>query len=540
VAVAPTGVITSDAFSSNQALANQDNVLNVGGFAGGGAVDVDAGSTKGLQLTVVKTSFHVDVAWGGNGVVGGVAQGGSVRLDAASAVAPIFQLHDNTYKDGYTQGGPPVPTSTGTSVGGASLGGAIAALAGHSSFSTFTITHEQIQGTFAHSLDNYETPPGLMATRGGDAKGGAIYYDAGTSSFARFAVYHTLMYEDSAAGGDGGPATPGSANDTLPSTPGAGGNAYGGGLYAFADNAILPSISMLGCEQFFCSARGGAGGLGAAASATSPATQGGFGGQAIGGGVVFDAGHATLALFEALGSIFQGDGAVGGNGGNGGRGAGFGDGGRGGRGGFAAGGTLAVYQSWHAGRNSVSNPFRATVEVCQFLDSSATGGKGGFGGEGINGGVGGLGGDANGGAIWVYSPTASPSDVVTFDRDLLLRDAAIGGHGGAGGAGDNLTGGGGGQGGDAHGGGYMTYSSGTVELLVPTIVNCKAVGGGGGAGSTGAVGNGPLGISGKGYGGAVAAYSYKVGGKDLATAQRGFVGNWAQISHDVDGNLGTI
>jgi hypothetical protein len=539
VSATPTGVITADTFSNDES-ANLGYAPNVGGFAGGGALDVEAGLSKGLQLTVAHSSFDQDKALGGPGVQAGVAQGGSIRLDAASSVLSTFQLHDNTYIDGQTLGGNAVPTSTGMVVGGDSLGGAIAALAGRSLFSTFTITIEQIKQTSADGGRGAAEAPGMTAPRAGDAKGGGIYYDAGTGSFAKFMVDYTLMVDDQAVGGSGGDAAPGSANDPFPNLPGDAGSASGGGLYAFADNALLPTIVMLGSEQLSCSAEGGAGGAGADATATSPASEGGLGGEAIGGGVVFDAGNATSALFEADGSTFGFDTAVGGIGGNGGKGAGFGDGAPGGQGGYAEGGALAVYQSQDSSGPSVSNPFWATVKLCNFDDSSATGGKGGFGGEGINGGVGGRGGDSDGGAIWVYSPTASPSDVVTFDGDWLLRDAAIGGLGGTGGVGDSLTGGGGGQGGDAHGGGITTYFAGTVKLLDPRIVKSKAVGGGGGASSPGAGGSGPLGISGTGYGGAVAAYSYKVGGHDYATAERHFIGNTAAISPDVDGTLGTI
>src|SRR5262249_1479067 len=102
---APVGLIDSDTFKFDDVHGNEGTFVQTGAPVGGGAVNVSAGTTNGLQLTISHSTFDTDRAFGSAGVVGGLAEGGSVRLDASSAVKPGFQLHDNTYKNGYILGG---------------------------------------------------------------------------------------------------------------------------------------------------------------------------------------------------------------------------------------------------------------------------------------------------------------------------------------------------------------------------------------------------------------------------------------------------
>jgi hypothetical protein len=532
--VAPTGYITSDFFTRDYA---NSTALDLHGAApvGGGAVNVSAGTTRELRLTISDCNFQSDLVEGASSVVGGLAEGASVRLDASAAFVPNFQLHDNTYLDGRAYGGDGLQVGAGTARGGEGRGAAVAALADRATSPTFTIRNDQVLDCYANGGSIEYGNPTIAPPQGGDARGGGLYLDAGFGSGAQFNVFGTMMSDDRADGGGGGGAY---VNGAFPGT--FGGNALGGGLDAFANDASKPSFNLVACIFVYCRANGGDGGVASGASKATPAVSGSRGGDGIGGGVVFDAGTASSAAFVALGSFFGSDVAHGGRGGYGGSGGSLGNGAAGGKGGSGSGGGLAVCQTFDRTNNGVGEPFSATVQFCSFWDDHATGGTGGFGGDGVFGGDGGTGGDAAGGGIWDYCPYADHSDVLTFNFDTLLRDQAKGGIGGTGGHGDVFDGGNGGHGGDARGGGILTEFAGTVKLLVPMVTGCSALDGPGGAGGTGTEFNGLIGKSGKGYGGGISAYSYLVGGKDLATAQRVISGNTAAVSPEIDGNLGTL
>jgi hypothetical protein len=535
--VTPIGTFTSDSFRNDDARGNAQVSQEYGSAAGGGAVDVSAGGTSGLQLRMGKNHFSSDHANGGDGFGGGVAEGGSVRLDAGGAVGPFFWLHDNSYSDVGAYGGSAIPVWSGAGVGGEARGGAVAALAAHAISPAFSIIKDQVISSLAKGGHNIQqTPVGDAPTQGGDARGGGLYLDAGTSSKAQFLVSYTLMNEDAAQGGVAGDPAPGGANGAVSVDAAPGGSAWGGGLDAVAGDAFDPKFRLYGDEIVHSSATGGDGGQGTAISASFPATVGGLGGSAYGGGAVFDAGTALSASFNAYASTFVDDNTFGGNGGTGGDGGSVGDAAPGGVGGEAAGGALVVYQD--STPNGRSEPFSATVKLCEFRFAGAFGGPGGQGGAGFAGGTGGHGGEARGGVIWVDAPSADPSDALIFDGDTLSGNRARAGHGGTGGNGDQVAGGAGGAGGDAYGGGMMVYAAGTVKLLDPVIVGCTAEGGFGGDGGSGAGGNGQPGHSSKGFGGGLAAYSYQVGGSVCATAHRTISGNTADIGPDVDGPLG--
>jgi hypothetical protein len=519
---APTSVITFDRFLIDNVQGNLYSAAPSGAPVGGGAVNVSAGSTTHLQLTMAHCTFHQDFA------KGGLAQGGSVRLDASHSFSPSFLLFDNTYNGGSAQGG------VGPILGWEALGGAVAALAEGATSPTFTIYNDVIRDTTAQGGSNSQPQPGHGLVEGGDAAGGGIYLDAGYSLGARFFVRYTAMSNDQAIGGSGGSA-PSDPNSGVPAAGGAGGN--GGGLYAFADHSSSASFTLRANGYAQCTASGGEGGQGSGASASTPAFPGGYGGYGSGGGVVFDAGTAFSAAFSEYGSYYYHDMAQGGTGGTGGGGGSFYDAAAGGGGGKAFGGSLEVYQP--LGPNGGAAPFSATVKLCEFVGDQARGGTGGAGGQGFSGGTGGAGGEARGGGIMVDAPTADRADVLTFDGDTLQGDQARGGTGGSGGQGI-ADGGSGGIGGDSYGGGILTYFAGIVELLNPVIASCTASDEAGGSGGAGSGGKGNPGNPGMGHGGGIAAYSYQVGGIDSATAQRFISDNTAAVSPDIDGNLGTI
>jgi hypothetical protein len=280
-----------------------------------------------------------------------------------------------------------------------------------------------------------------------------------------------------------------------------------------------------------------------------PGTNGGAGGNALGGAIYMQGGSLTLS-----GSAIDGDFAQGGAGGAGGEGANAsptiygnttGDGGSGGAAGAAGsgfGGGLYV-----AGGT-------VTITNDTFEGDLANGGQeatGGFAGDAYgagrfagNGGAGGAGGNAAGGAAYVAGGN------VALDGSVLVDDAAVGFTGGIGGYGGRGGGGAGsGQAGEPGGnggasgnagfgeGGGLFIGGGTIIMEADVFGNDVAqggygnpIGGAGGAGGSGDPGGagGAAGLAAEGgAGGSAAGGGAFIGGGRVAAIGTVFVSDAA-------------
>jgi hypothetical protein len=158
---------------------------------------------------------------------------------------------------------------------------------------TLALTNVTVQNNIAQGLGS--TDLGNFVGDGSSAAGGAIY------STGALTVQDSIIRNNQVVGGKGG------REYTTP--PGAGGNAFGAGLYIESGTAALTQVTFSSNT-----AQGGAGGnaLTGDAYGSSP---GGIGGNGLGGGLYIHSGTVTLASS----SVTQ-KGAFGGAGGSGGTG----------------------------------------------------------------------------------------------------------------------------------------------------------------------------------------------------------------------------
>jgi hypothetical protein len=163
-----------------------------------------------------------------------------------------------------------------------------------------------VQGNIAQGQDG----TGASATGGGIYSAGALTLAGGT-----------LIQKNQAVGGQGAPGNDGSMV-SLPSSGGPGGDGLGGGLYVAGGTTNLTNVTL-----YANTARGGQGGPGAAKTTancdcstrfayTVSATDGGAGGNGLGGGLYVAGGTATLSGDTVSSNTAQG--GAGGKGGSGG------------------------------------------------------------------------------------------------------------------------------------------------------------------------------------------------------------------------------
>lgn len=274
--------------------------------------------------------------------------------------------------------------------------------------------------------------------------------------------------------------------------------AEGGGVYVSGASTLALRDSLLRDN----SAQGVAGVDGTASHGYPSVLNGGAGGWAYGGGLYVGGSGWTVTL---IGDTFAGNAALGGNGGNGAPGpnASFnnelgGNGGLGGVGGTAQGGAAFFTDSGdtaNTGLTILEDPAAPTTHPSLFIDNTAQAGGGGIGGDGgastgtannSLGGTGGQAGDAEGGAIVVTGhypvpPPQGPSgpgdysfpftvaigNTTFYGNTISSNHGGLGGAPGSGGSGQPGAPGVNGSGGQALGGGvYLTADNPT------TVVNC--------------------------------------------------------------------
>jgi hypothetical protein len=500
-----------------------------GGQALGGTI-YNSGGTVSLKSSSFLL-FLEGTATGGLGGIGGVGgvafelpgsggNGGNAGMAALAAGGAIYNTDNGSVS---------VDIQNGGSIEGTAFGGTYYAPTGGS-------------GGFGAYGGNAG-----FAKVGGAAEGGAIYN--GTGSVTIVASPNPagpgVSLAGEAVGGVGGF---GGAGGTITSvfgltgysTPGAsGGTAAGGALYNDAETVTLSNLTIDGAAQ------GGMGGWGG--SFGTPDIQGilgngGFGGQALGGGIYSGGGSVSVdsSTFN-LGTPQNLDpslvpfpvpfGATGGAGGMSGSGeaAGAYSAGSGGNG---LGGAIAVAGGTFTLTNST-------------LSSSAGGGVGGTGGTGGTeelgfgtvGGYGGRGGDALGGAINLSGGTMNLTNCTLSGNEALGGNGGQGGAGGSGAFGDNgAPGQQGGDGGNGQGG-AIEVQGGTLYLNSNTIAGNQAIAGAGGAGGQGAIvlevgstviyaSNGAAGSVGSGLGGGLFVWP-------LVQTPFGVFGGTAQIQNTI-------
>ncbi len=406
--------------------------------------------------------------------------------------------------------------------------------------------------------------PGGQGGNGGLGQGGGLYANGGSVTIrgANSAVNNPAVNFNEVqggAGGRGGRGSPGVAHGQtggVGGTGGLGGEGDGGGIYLTATLLTVSGDVTLN-NNIADGGTGGAGGPGGMGWSANVGTRGtlkssfggnggnggagGAGGAAQGGGL-FAVGSSglTLSLGDAKGSFLIANNQVnGGHGGNGqagdvGVGASAfyighayrdGRGGNGGDGGKATGGGAAIYGYQLTLTNAVlqGNGIQGggggtNTNHYPFYDSSASASVGASGGGGSA--VGGAGGSGQGGGLYV----SGSSSVVVLNSTLADNSANLldkqpnyngqnsgnGGNGGNGGKNyatnndSQMHGGNGGNGGTQQGGGLYATSS-NLTVLNSTIADNALYDALGGAGGTGAQGNGTAGANGSSQGSGIFA-----------------------------------
>jgi hypothetical protein len=414
--------------------------------------------------------------------------------------------------------------------GGRAQGGGI-----YSSGGSLTLTHCHLSDRATAGNgglgDGNSNGNGRTGGSGGSANGGCVYLNGGQ------AVFSNCTFSGKATGGNGGNAA---------YQGGPAGVAAGGGLYTFLSSVKLFNASFNQCVA--AAGNGGAGGSGKTLHHGTPlnggnAGPGADGGDALGGGL-YAYGGATVIL----NSSFNGCDAAGGQGGSAQGGAGNrqtgaahaggngGSGGQAGAGGAGEGGGLfalstlltisqSAFQnnqavggaggraSGGAGGVGATGAFTMLSSKGQIVHGSGKGFPGGHGGHGR---VGGAGGGGVGGGLYLTGPSLGLSDdTVTnnqasagsggdasggaggpggqgaFGKRTTGGGQATGGPGGTGGSGGN--GGQGGNGGEACGGGLFVNGGSTAVLCGTTVNNNSVLGNHGGSASGGIGGTGGAG-----------------------------------------------
>ena len=552
----------------SKGLAGNAGLGGIGGLAFGGGLYIQSGTvTFGPESTLDSNkalggaggeggaagSSDNKSGLGGNGGAGGAggaALGGAIwngsgsitltssTLDGNQAIGGMGGDAQNGGAEDRANGMGGEAGSTGGN-GGAALGGAIWTNTG-----TLTLTsqsHVDQNGAYGgnggmagsggyggnSTGSNGVGGNGGEGGAGGNAQGGAVYSQAGTVSIAAQSTANSndAFGGDGVDGGNGGKGKIVGGNG---GAGGAGGSAEGGGIWAGGGSSGT-SVTVTGQSSVSNNGAnagkteiygfGGAGGNGGAGLLQSGnGSPGGNGGTGFGGGI-FAADGVTISNL----SLLNGNEAVGATGGAGGHGSDHtytshgniyfndltgGRGGQGGTGGAAAGGGVYVA----TGAIGVTS---STIDNDTVIAES--GGKGGYGGNGMkNGGAGGAGGGAGtalGGGLFDGSTFAT---TITLSISKLEFDNAEGGLGGSGGDGGNElshgsnglggiggNGGNGGQGAVVKGGGIYSIAGSVTVQQVSVLTNDNAVGANGGNGGNGGSADIKSGVAGKGGTGGV-------------------------------------
>ncbi len=322
----------------------------------------------------------------------------------------------------------------------------------------------------------------VAGASGAGVRGGGIYSDGPTLK-----IVSSTLQNNKALGGNGVAGDDGDSDSPDGQQGGAGGSAFGGGLYSEGTTVCI-SKSNIVCNLAHagCAADGGD-----SDSESGNGGDGNLGGDAFGGGIyvrgpLFDLTAKTISsstVFSIDNSNVSQNAAIAGDGSNGGDSTNANGGAAGGGGDARGGGLYSLLQ--------------VCATNCCFVGNIAHAGDGGDGGDGTEnsdtGGMGGHGGVAEGGGIFALAG-------LTITSSTVCSNLACAGDGGQGGSAKD-AGGKGGDGGSAAGGGV--WASAPVTVSCTDISRNSALGGRGGDGGEGFVLGGDGGAGGDGQGGGI-------------------------------------
>ena len=216
--------ISGSSFEENSALGGLGDNQHSGGNATGGAISIVNANEQLRSATVSNNRFNGNFVEAVRGAVGGLAEGGSLTIDAGGDYRSTFHADNNHFNNSTATGGNASGQASGVlGSGGAAYGGAVA-FSTEGSGATFTFNGDQIIGATAQgggSIGQLNGSP--VYAQGGDARGGGLYVDATESDYAKLTVIGSTFNSDKAIGGTGG-------NSGLNGL--AGGDASGGGIAA--------------------------------------------------------------------------------------------------------------------------------------------------------------------------------------------------------------------------------------------------------------------------------------------------------------------
>jgi hypothetical protein len=286
----PSVTLSGDTFTNNLAQTGNATTVDAGaGLAEGGGVDIDAGFSQSLTVSMTGNRFTSNVAEGGFGTFAGHAYGGNLFLFADVASSPTFTVSGSLFSGGQALGGTVALNNSGDDlgVGRFGYGGNVALDAFASSNAAFILSSNQVTGGQAvGGAGGSTTAANFLPGLGGDARGGGIYADADISSAPRFILSATTITSNKAVAGGAGAGTDVSSDDAAV--------AAGGGFDANAGDSAAPFFTLDGSTVASNTVTGGAGG-------SVVATSVGFGeegGDGFGDGVTLDPGDSVGATYN--------------------------------------------------------------------------------------------------------------------------------------------------------------------------------------------------------------------------------------------------
>jgi hypothetical protein len=401
-AVAPEGSLTLENLTLEKGWADARYASSPlpAAASEGGAIYVDSGGTLTLSGVTITNNycFGTYIGSGPAGEAGEVAAGGGIYSNGTVNLQFGTAITNNTVyagNAGYAGAGlPGLP-------GGNAMGGGICVVGGSLSATSGVIVSNN---TLQAGMGGWGDDANGTGGNSGNAMGGGIYASGANVSLSGATLTGNCAY--SLWAGIAGKIGPGgTVLQFCVGTPGTGGNAQGGGLYASAG-----TVSLSGCTITSNSVGGGQGGSGyMCATKKVAAGVGGLGGDGQGGGL-----YLTGATTPA----------------------------------------------------GVTIPLTVTMTGNNVSANTAVGGAGGLGGSALKGnpGKGGTGGDGCGGGLYI----ASGATVTLSSGNSIASNVAAGGGGGSGGFTWNSGSrrGASGHAGNAYGGGLYAAAGGTLTIYL--------------------------------------------------------------------------
>jgi hypothetical protein len=270
--------LNSDWFTNDHAFGAM-----AGPSAAGGAVAVLANDSVGTAITVTSCQFKNDEAFAGVGTSSD-AEGGALSLDAGTSKELSLSISGSSFTGDLATGG------SEASFSGNGAGGAVWLFASGAQKPSFTFTSDEFTDCAADGGSGAAAISHSGAA-GGHGDGGAIFYRDGSSVEPSFTVDASSFASNFAGGGNGGAGAAGDNSFGLGGNGGNGGNGVGAAIEAVFANSAKSTVTLQTDVFNSNSARGGNGGNGGPGNSTirndghSSGGAGGSGGQALGGAI---------------------------------------------------------------------------------------------------------------------------------------------------------------------------------------------------------------------------------------------------------------